>query len=139
MKALKIIVAAGVIALVSAAVASAQTAPLNSTTQTNASVTAIYNQVVSTNLTVFTLDSTFRPYRVVVQNTSASEKVKVKWSAVTGSTNALAGCETLAVAGTVGDKVVLEGVIPDPLIISAQAGTTNVTATLNVHVLGRPK
>lgn len=120
------------------AVAQAQL-PLNSSVETNAAVTALENNLTSTNRAVFTLASTVKPYRVVIQNRSATEDVWVSLKSVTGGTNAMAGSEVLAVKGTVGDKIVLQGVIPDPLVISARSGTTNVTATLNVTVQGRPK
>jgi hypothetical protein len=113
--------------------------PVNSSTETNAAVTALENNLTSTNRAVFTLSTSTRPYRVVVQNQSGTEKVWVSFKSVTAGTNALAGAEVLNTAGNHGDKVVLEGVIPDPLVISARSGTTNVTSTLNITVQGRPK
>lgn len=105
--------------------------------QTNASATAIYSGVVSTNYTVFTLAAGRVANRVSIQNQGATW-LKYKFGAVTGGTNAFAGCQMLAPQGTVGDSAVYEHVLPSgQLVVSAQSTNLATGGTLGVEVLGQ--
>jgi hypothetical protein len=121
-----------------AVLASAQ--QYRTTVKTNAAVTAIEAQVVSTNLTVFTAASGVTWRQVTIQN-QATNGVRFAFGAITGASNKLIQAHWLAPAGSNGSTVVYNYVIPTPLTISAQTASNNaanalVTSSLVIEALG---